>query len=392
MTHARPHQVSRPAGRHRAWRALDVPHTDAAGEWRLLVAALATSVAAGIVGAAVVAATDSLESHRARGTLVAMAEPTGASVEHAAARALPSVVRLDITAGPLSVTASGVVLTNDGLILTNSHVAAATPDVDTASSAGRQAAFTDGRVAPFTLVGADPVSDVAVVRAQGVSGLTPITRGSAAGLRVGQQVVAVGSPLGLDNTVTAGIVSALHRPIRTVVDAAGHETVFDAIQTDAAINPGSSGGALVDTSGRLVGVNSMLATIGADAAVESGGSIGLGFAIPVEQAGRVADELIATGRASHAYLGVQLSNDSGTGGARGARIIATRSGGPADAAGLVPDTVITAMDGRVIAGADALVAAILARAPGDPALLTYAGPGGATDTVSVTLGSDRDWP
>ena len=155
--------------------------------------------------------------------------------------------------------------------------------------------FADGRTAPFTVVGTDPASDIAVVRAEGVSGLTPITLGSSANLRVGQDVVAIGSPLGLEGTVTTGIVSALNRPVAAGGDASNQNTVLDAIQTDAAINPGNSGGALVNMNGELVGVNSAIATLGGDSPDAQSGSIGLGFAIPVDQAKRIADELIANG-------------------------------------------------------------------------------------------------
>ena len=197
--------------------------------------------------------------------------------------------------------------------------------------------FSDGRTAPFTVVGTDPATDIAVVRAQGVSGLTPITLGSSANLRVGQAVVAVGSPLGLEGTVTTGIVSALNRPVSPTGEAGNQNTVLDAIQTDAAINPGNSGGALVNMSGELVGVNSAIATLGGDSPDAQSGSIGLGFAIPVDQAKRIADELISTGTASHASLGVQVTNDKATPGAkivevvhgrcRGSRRPAQRRGG-----------------------------------------------------------------
>jgi putative serine protease PepD len=191
--------------------------------------------------------------------------------------------------------------------------------------------FADGRTTTFSIVGIDPASDIAVVRAQGASGLTPIALGSSANLRVGQDVVAIGSPLGLEGTVTTGIVSALNRPVSTAGDSKNQNTVLDAIQTDAAINPGNSGGALVNMNGELVGVNSAIATLGGDAAGAQSGSIGLGFAIPVDQAKRIADELISTGTASHASLGVQVSNDNTT---HGAKIVEVTQGGAAAGAGL----------------------------------------------------------
>ena len=233
------------------------------------------------------------------------------------------------------------------------------------------------------MVGTDPASDIAVVRAQGVSDLTPITLGSSANLQVGQDVVAVGSPLGLEGTVTTGIVSALNRPVATGGDVKNQNTVLDAIQTDAAINPGNSGGALVNMNGELVGVNSAIATIGGDSPDAQSGSIGLGFAIPVDQAKRIADELISTGTASHASLGVQVSNDTTT---HGAKIVDVTKGGAADAAGLPSGVIVTKVDDRVIASADALVAAVRSRAPGDKVTLTYKDASGTPKTVQVTLG------
>ena len=171
--------------------------------------------------------------------------------------------------------------------------------------------FADGRTAPFTVVGTDPSDDIAVVQAQGVSGLTPIALGSSKDLKVGQNVVAIGSPLGLEGTVTTGIISALDRPVATGDESTGQNSVMNAIQTDAAINPGNSGGALVNMNGELIGVNSAIASLGGGGAQDSAGaqsgSIGLGFAIPSDQAKRIADELISTGTATHASLGVQLS-------------------------------------------------------------------------------------
>src|SRR5690606_22638262 len=231
--------------------------------------------------------------------------------------------------------------------------------------------------------GSDPSSDIAVVRATNVTGLTPVTLGSSADLRVGQDVVAIGSPLGLEGTVTTGIVSALNRPVAAGGDARNQNTVLDAIQTDAAINPGNSGGALVNMNGELVGVNSAIATLGGGVAQTQSGSIGLGFAIPVDQAKRIADELIKHGRATHASLGVQVSNEAGT---DGAMIVEVTEGGAAAAAGLPAGVVVTKLDDRLINSADALVAAVRSKAPGDTVTLTYVEGSGTPRTVDVTLG------
>ena len=302
--------------------------------------------------------------------------PAG-SVEQVAAKVVPSVVKLETDMGRASEEGSGVILSTDGLILTNNHVVEAAKGGDTTVT------FADGRTSKFTLVGADPSSDIAVVKADNISDLTPITIGSSANLKVGQDVVAIGSPLGLEGTVTTGIISALNRPVAAGGDIKNQNTVLDAIQTDAAINPGNSGGALVNMNGELVGVNSAIATLGGDSADAQSGSIGLGFAIPIDQAKRIADELIQSGNASHASLGVQVGNDTAS---HGAKIVEVTSGGAAAAAGLPSGVVVTKVDDRVIGSADALVAAVRSRAPGEKVTLTYLDPSGKPQTVQVTLG------
>ncbi|WP_156686517.1 S1C family serine protease [Mycobacterium sp. Marseille-P9652] len=316
------------------------------------------------------------------------------SVEQVASKVVPSVVMLETDLGRQSEEGSGIVLSADGLILTNNHVvaAAAKPGGPPGGPPGAPAGspppkttvtFSDGRTAPFTVVGADPTSDIAVIRVQGVSGLTPISLGSSSDLRVGQPVVAIGSPLGLSGTVTTGIVSALNRPVSTTGESGNQNTVLDAIQTDAAINPGNSGGALVNMSGQLVGVNSAIATLGADSPDAQSGSIGLGFAIPVDQAKRIADELISTGKATHASLGVQVTNDKGT---PGAKVVDVVPNGAAAAAGVPKGVVVTKCDDRPISSADALVAAVRSKSPGDKVTLTFQDPAGGSRTLPVTLG------
>lgn len=326
------------------------------------------------------------------------------SVEQVASKVVPSVVMLETDLGRQSEEGSGVILSADGLILTNNHVVAtaaappkapggppgapsippAAPPSGPAGPAPKTTVtFSDGRTAPFTVVGADPTSDIAVIRVQGVNGLTPISMGSSSDIKVGQPVVAIGSPLGLSGTVTTGIISALNRPVSTTGESGNQNTVLDAIQTDAAINPGNSGGALVNMNGQLVGINSAIATLGADSPDAQSGSIGLGFAIPVDQAKRIADELISTGKASHASLGIQVTSDKGT---PGAKVVDVIQGGAAAGAGLPKNVVVTKVDDRPISSADALVAAVRSKAPGDKVTLTYQDPGGGSRTVQVTLG------
>ena len=381
----------------------------------VLIGAASVAVVSGGVGAAVIATHhDRPAAAQAAAPAVSspskpVAAPPPGSVEQVAAKVVPSVVKLQIDTAQGSGEGSGIVLSSDGLILTNNHVVAAVsgpadgqdmpsglgglddqllPGGRGLSGQDAQATvtFSDGRTVPFSVVGTDPADDIAVVRAQGVSGLTPVTLGSSKDLKVGQNVVAIGSPLGLQGTVTTGIISALDRPVTTGDESTGQHSVMNAIQTDAAINPGNSGGALVNMNGELIGVNSAIASMGGGAQDAPGGpsgSIGLGFAIPSDQAKRIADELVSTGTATHASLGVQLSDDPT---AHGAAVAAVVADGPAAAAGLPSGVVVTKVDDRAIDSADALVAAVRSKAPGDNVTLTYMDASGASQTVQVTLG------
>jgi putative serine protease PepD len=320
---------------------------------------------------------------------------------------LASVVNIQIDSDQARGEGTGIILSSEGLILTNNHVVAAVADTATdlgpladdgpsgqlpggrgGGDAQATVTLSDGRTAPFTVVGTDPADDIAVIRVQDLPGLTPITIGSSKDLKVGQNVVAIGSPLGLRGTVTTGIISALNRPVATGDEQTGQNSVMSAIQTDAAINPGNSGGALVDMNGDLIGVNSAIASMGGgqDSPGAQAGSIGLGFAIPVDQAKRIADELVATGTVQRASLGVKLSSENN---GRGATVAAVVQGSPAATAGLPRGAVITKVDDRVIDSPEALVAAINSKAPGDTVALTYDDPSGSAQTAQVTLGKQR---
>jgi putative serine protease PepD len=357
----------------------------------LTAGALAVAVVSAGIGGGVAVALQ--PEHRSASTTVAAApssisnQPAAnavpGSVEQVAAKVVPSVVKLVTAMGRQSEEGSGVILSSDGLILTNNHVVAGAAKGNPGGAAATTVTFSDGRTAPFTVVGTDPSTDVAVVRVSGVSGLTPITIGSSANLHVGQDVVAIGSPLGLEGTVTTGIVSALNRPVSTAGDTGDQNTVLDAIQTDAAINPGNSGGALVNMNGELIGINSAIATLGGESGNAQAGSIGLGFAIPIDQAKRIADELISNGTATHASLGVQVSNDATI---NGAKIMEVTPGGAAANAGLPSGAVVTKLDDRVINSADALVAAVRSKAPGDTVTLAFTDAAGGSKTVDVALG------
>jgi len=357
---------------------------------RLTVGALAIAVvSAGIGGGVATLVQPGTPSWSSTSSGATQGEPAASlpagSVEQVAAKVVPSVVKLETDMGRQSEEGSGIILSTDGLILTNNHVVAAANGGPggPAGAVQTKVTFANGVTTTFKVVGTDPSSDIAVVQAAGATGLAPITLGSSGNLRVGQDVVAIGSPLGLEGTVTTGIVSALNRPVAAGGDAQNQNTVLDAIQTDAAINPGNSGGALVNMNGELVGVNSAIATLGGDSGQSQSGSIGLGFAIPVDQAKRIADELIQNGTASHASLGVQVGNDAGV---DGAKIVDVTAGGAASAAGMPSGVVVTKVDDRVIGSADALVAAVRSRAPGEKVTLTYIDTSGKPQTVDVTLG------
>jgi putative serine protease PepD len=291
------------------------------------------------------------------------------------------VVHINVSAGQSAGSGSGVALTEDGQILTNNHV------VEAAAQGGSiTVAFSDGTTAPAEIVGRDPLTDLAVIEAEGVSGLTPATLGSSSDLEVGQEVVAIGSPYGLESTVTTGIVSALNRPVTAQSPQSGGST-FPGIQTDAAINPGNSGGPLVNSTGQVVGINSAIRTSSSG----SDGSIGLGFAIPIDLARGIAEQLARGDAATHARIGVQITDATGsdplTGVGAAVREIA--KGTAADQAGLRDGDVVVAIDSQAVTSADALVAAVLGYRPGDTVTLTVRR-GGEERSVELTLGSDRN--
>jgi S1-C subfamily serine protease len=302
------------------------------------------------------------------------------SVAGIAKRVSPAVVSLEVRAGSDGDVGSGVVIDPHGYILTNNHVISIAAQGD-----GGQvtAVFSSGARVPASIVGRDPVTDLAVVKVN-ATGLTVLRPGTADGLEPGDAVIAIGSPLGLAGTVTSGIVSALHRPVTAQGDNGGPTVVYDAIQTDAAINPGNSGGALVDSSGALVGINSAIQTFGASGS--GGGNIGLGFAIPIDQARKVAQELIQTGQVKHATFGVNSRSVSATT-SEGAQVVNVDTGGAAAAAGIQQGDVITQFDGRAIGSSTELAVAVLDHDPGQTVTVVFARQG-QQHSVRVTLKSD----
>lgn len=291
----------------------------------------------------------------------ATARPAG-SVANIAATVLPSVVTIKVDAGNEgSGTGSGFVIDAKGHVLTNNHV------VGPAANGGViEVVLSNGDTEKATIVGRDVGYDLAVLRMERTD-LTPLQLGESDKVVVGDQVIAVGAPLGLDQTVTTGIVSALNRP---VTPGTGSESSYmSAIQTDAAINPGNSGGPLLDMAGKVIGVNSAIARVPGTTS-SSGGNIGLGFAIPSDQARRTADQLIATGKASHPIIGVSLDR---TFSGEGAQVVDTPdaviAGGPAAKAGIQPGDIITGFEGKRVRTPDQLIVSIRARAVGDTVTL-----------------------
>ncbi|MEU3093453.1 trypsin-like peptidase domain-containing protein [Streptomyces sp. NPDC006967] len=312
------------------------------------------------------------------------------SVAGIAAQALPSVVTLHVSGAGAAGTGTGFVLDERGHILTNDHV------VEPAGENGEiTVTFHSGDTAEATVVGRDAGYDLAVVKVKGVRGLAPLPLGNSDNVRVGDPVVAIGAPFDLAGTVTAGIISARERPITAGGENGDGTDVsyVDALQTDAPINPGNSGGPLLDARGRVIGINSAIRSAGGGEDPDGGqaGSIGLGFAIPVNQGKRVAEELINTGRAVHPVIGITLDMEYGGDGARvaaeghdGGPPVST--GGPGARAGIKAGDVITEIDGRRVHSGEELIVKTRAHRPGDRLELTLER-GGEERKVSLVLGS-----
>ncbi|HEY0168155.1 MAG TPA: trypsin-like peptidase domain-containing protein [Jatrophihabitans sp.] len=301
--------------------------------------------------------------------------PAG-SVADIAKRVSPAVVSIDVRSADAAGSGSGVIIDKGGYILTNNHVIAfaATPTI--------RVVFADRSSSPAKVVGTDPRNDLAVIKVAKTD-LTVATLGDSDSLAVGDPVVAIGDPLGLRGTVTAGIVSALNRPLRLPGENGEPDAVIDAVQTDASINPGNSGGALVDAAGAVVGINTAIASVGQSSS--QSGNIGVGFAIPVNTARSIAEELIQTGKVRHADLGA--SSRSVTDGTRdGAYLVQVVPDGPAAKAGLKEGDVVTLFGDNLIDSGDALTVAVAESKPGATVTLRYVRDG-VTGQAKVILGS-----
>lgn len=358
-------------------------------------AAAAAALLGGIGGATLVSALDGGSSSGTRAADISSigraendAVPvSGSSAENPDWQAVASAVQASVVAIQVATSnggaeGSGVIVDTDGHIVTNNHV------VSGAENDQVQVTLTDGRIFTADVVGTDPTTDLAVIQLQDApDDLSAATFGDASEVTVGDPVMAVGNPLGLANTVTTGIVSALDRPVSTTESGASEAVVTNAIQIDAAINPGNSGGPLFDAQGRVIGITSSIATTSSES-----GSIGLGFAIPVNVADMIASQLIQDGTAEHAFLGVGLSDATATADGvtrAGASVQSVSDGSPAADAGLEQGDVVVAIDGKAVAGAESLTGYVRAHASGDEVTLTVVRDGKSLD-VDVTLATREE--
>ncbi len=345
-----------------------------------LGAAIGLAVVAGLVGSAVgdYTTNGTLLGHRIN--LVSVSnniERAPESIAGIARRVLPSVVSISTESASGSASGSGFIIESSGYILTNNHV------VEGASGSNAiTVALNDGRSMRARIVGTDFAYDLAVLKIS-ASNLPALQFGDSDKIQVGDAVIAVGSPLGLSGTVTSGIISAKNRAV-SAGGSGGESSFINALQTDAAINPGNSGGPLVDVTGAVIGVNSAIASLGSSSNGQSG-SIGLGFAIPINQARKTANQLIKTGKATYPIIGISLDLNYSQGGAKITNAPqGIHAGGPAAAAGLQPGDIITKFDGKTINGPDELIVGIRAKNVGDIVTLTYLREG-TSHQVSLTL-------
>ncbi len=305
--------------------------------------------------------------------------PPVANTVEVAKRALPSTVMIKSGSEGSGTSGSGFILDADGRIVTNNHV------VENAANSGRiTVIFNDGSRETAKILGRSPTYDLAVIQVKASEKLVPMQVGDSDAIQVGETVIAIGSPLGLANTVTEGIVSSKDRPV--VVggddqDPAASSAYINALQTDAPINPGNSGGPLVDGEARVVGVNSAILTIGSGRG--QSGSIGLGFAIPINQAMDIAKMLIKDGKATYPVIGANVTDASD---GSGVELSGVEKGGPADAAGLADGDIVTSIDSKPVTALEQLIVAIRTHRPGDQVLLGFKR-GTKESEAKVTLGA-----
>ena len=345
-----------------------------------IIASLVIALIAGGVGATI----GRTSSSNISGSFVSTentVERAPGSIANLAARVIPGVVSISVEASGGSDTGSGFFLSSDGYVLTNNHV------VEAAANGGSiTVSISTGKKYSAKIVGRDASYDLAVIKMD-VTGAPTLQLGDSDKVQVGDAVIAIGSPLGLAGTVTSGIISAKNRPVTTGTGS-GESSFINALQTDAAINPGNSGGPLVDATGAVVGINSAIASLGSSAGGQSG-SIGLGFAIPINQAKKTAEQLIKTGSATYPIMGIAVDTRyTGNGALISSEANGVTSGGPADKAGIKAGDLIIAIDGVEIASSDELIVAIRSHNVGDKVKIKFTR-NAVTREVSVTLAASK---
>ena len=340
----------------------------------ITVLAIAMAIIAGSVGAFIGRATTNLHTQTNLVSAKSTIERAPDSIASIAARVSPSVVSISVSTNSGGDTGSGFFLSSNGYVLTNNHVVSAATN-------GRgtiRVNLVNNKSYPAQLVGRDTSSDLAVLKID-VTDAPALALGDSDKVLVGDGVIAIGSPLGLAGTVTSGIISAKNRAVASG-SGTGESSFINALQTDAAINPGNSGGPLVDMSGAVIGINSAIASLGSSFGGQSG-SIGLGFAIPINQAKKTADQLIKTGSATYPIMGLSLAtNFNGT----GAQVAAVTSGYPAGKAGIQKGDVIVAIDGKEITNSDEAIVIVRSHNVGDSVKVKFTRNGKSLE-VTLTL-------
>jgi len=378
---------------HPSERLTPVPPRPATWMWPVLATlALVLGLGGGVAGSVIYNRTGDSASDSGEGTgpgLTATGVRTAAplkggrsTIAAVAQELLPSTVQISAEYGgqPNGATGSGFVIDTAGHIVTNNHVVEQAAKDDGPIEIVDQ----DGNRYDASVVGRSPVYDLAVLYSEEAKQMKPAALGESRALQVGDPVVAIGSPLGLSSTVTAGIVSALQRPV-TTGDSASESSYINAVQTDAAINPGNSGGPLVNMAGQVIGVNSAIATTGGTTGDDQAGNIGVGFAIPIEQVKITADQILRTGEARYPVIGAKVQTGQRDG--SGAEIDEVVDGTPADEAGLEKGDVVVALEGQKITDGIALIVSIRSHQPGETLTFTVLRDGDHKD-IKVTLDSE----
>lgn len=378
LTHSAPAAVSAPAAKLGVRDVLFGGRVSYVALGVLAIVALVIGIAGGLVGRKTAEVVEAFTTSKVTLETSDNGEPPQGQFAKVAAAVADSVVTVEATSDTEGAQGSGVIVDGRGYIVTNNHViseAATNP-----SKFKMSVVFNDGKEVPANLVGRDPKTDLAVLKVDNVDNLVVARLGDSEKLRVGEEVIAAGAPLGLRSTVTHGIISALHRPVPLSGDGSDTDTVIDGVQTDASINHGNSGGPLINMNSEVIGINTAGKSL-------SDSASGLGFAIPVNEVKQVVETLIQSGKVAHPTLGLtarSVSNDV----SKGAQIANVTAGGPAERAGILENDVVVKIGNRDVADADEMVVAVRQLKIGEPAPVEVVRDGRRV-TLTVTPGADN---